>query len=650
MLVVALICAGAVIVVPSGPAIAAVAPPLAARVSVGATDSGASNAAPVFTDYTGRYVAFTSAAPLIYPDTNSGADAFLRDRLTNTLERVSLTNSGQQTTGSSTSQVCAISDNAQFIVFSSNSTNLVSSGVQLFIRNRSAGTTEMVSVSSGETPGNNGGTSGTGHCSVSDDGRYVAFVSLSSNLVTADLNNRYDVFVRDRTAGTTERVSVSSAEVESDDNSSEVSMSGNGSIVAFSSNANNLYAGDTNVFSQIYVRNRSAGTTELISVDSAEVPAPSSSQYPTVSDNGNDVAFSSRSPLAPGDTNGDNDAYLRHRATGTTVRVSLTPSDGQIVGDSSYPTVNDDGTAVAFRTAVNLTAGDGNAVQDIYLRRVDLGTTVLVSGSVLGGTANAPSGDQSISGSGGTVAFASTATNLVRGDTNGLNDAFVRDLSFDIAPFATVDALVSQQYIDFDGRPPTSSEAAEWRARLINGEYSVDSLIDLSAHTTVWSGKRAPVIRLYWAFFHRKPDLDGMNYWVRQLDSGRSLAWGASRYAGSSEFKTTYGALSNRAFVSLVYQNVFDRLADPGGLDYWTGKLDVGTKTRGDVMANFSESSEGKRRMAPQVDVILIWVGMLRTMPSESSFTTWVTLLAAGNPSELLAKGIRTGSPYAARV
>jgi hypothetical protein len=142
-----------------------------------------------------------------------------------------------------------------------------------------------------------------------------------------------------------------------------------------------------------------------------------------------------------------------------------------------------------------------------------------------------------------------------------------------------------------------------------------------------------------------------MQYWTNQLTNGKTLAQVAAKFALSSEFQTKYGSKTNEQFVTLIYQNIFERDPDPAGLAYWTGKLDAKAKTRGDVMTNFSESGEGTRFLAPQVDTINIWLGMLRTMPPKAELAQWIADIRSGaKVAEQVATKIRTLPAYASRV
>lgn len=115
--------------------------------------------------------------------------------------------------------------------------------------------------------------------------------------------------------------------------------------------------------------------------------------------------------------------------------------------------------------------------------------------------------------------------------------------------------------------------------------------------------RRAEVARLYLAYFLRRPDDAGFEYWAGVRQSGRSLAQISEEFVGSNEFRMRYGSLSNRQFVELIYQNVLGRSPDSGGLNHWTAVLDGGT-SRGDVMIGFSESAEFKTNTSTEVTAI----------------------------------------------
>ncbi len=288
------------------------------------------------------------------------------------------------------------------------------------------GTTELISLSSTGALGNGRSS----YSAMSADGRYLAFTADATNLVDGDTNGVSDVFVRDRETGTTERVSVASDGTQANGHSPSCAISADGRYVAFSSHATNLVASDTNGQEDIFVRDRVAGTTEIVSLSSTGAQATSLCWYPAISGNGQFVAFiSSASNLVPGDTNGAEDIFVRDRVAGTTEIVSLSSAGAQ--GDRSgylYPSLSADGRYVAFTaSATNLVTGDTNNCDDVFVRDRLTGTTERVSVSASGAQGNGTSGECAISADGRYVAFSSSASNLVPGDTNGKTDVFVRD-------------------------------------------------------------------------------------------------------------------------------------------------------------------------------------------------------------------------------
>jgi len=301
-----------------------------------------------------------------------------------------------------------------------------------------AGTTERVSVSSHGVQGNGDSTGPA----FSADGHVVAFVSDAKNLAPGDTNGKhcrpsflcgFDVFARDLTTGATDRVSVSSAGVQGNDISFSPAVSTDGRFVAFRSFASNLVAGDTNATDDVFVRDRQNGTTERVSVSSTGVQGNGPSFHPAISRDGRFVAFASiTSTLVPGDSNGSEDVFVRDRQAGTTELASVSSLGAQGSGDSFAPAISRDGRFVAFASAATgLVPGDTNHKGDVLVRDRQAGTTVRVSVSSAGAQANGDSGVSrgdpgvALSADGQAVAFASDASNLVQGDTNGKIDIFV---------------------------------------------------------------------------------------------------------------------------------------------------------------------------------------------------------------------------------
>jgi Tol biopolymer transport system component len=343
---------------------------------------------------------------------------------------VSINSSGVQANNDNTD--CSISADGRFVAFTSSATNLVggdtNGNFDVFVRDRQNGTTERVSVSTGGMEGNGGSTSP----SISADGRYVAFFSEASNLVPGDTNSAGDIFVRDRQSGTTERVSVATGGAEGNGFSFVSSISADGRYVAFDSGSSNLVPGDTNSRPDIFVRDRQTDTTTRVSVDSSGVQANDYSELPRISADSRYVAFKSNaSNLAPGDTNNALDIFVHDRQGATTERVSVDSNGVQANGDSGsylFVSITANGRFVAFASsATNLVPGDTNGVMDIFVRDRQSSTTERVSVDSAGGQANGDSANPSLSADGRFIAFESGATNLIGGDTNAAFDVFLRD-------------------------------------------------------------------------------------------------------------------------------------------------------------------------------------------------------------------------------
>src|SRR5439155_287868 len=168
----------------------------------------------------------------------------------------------------------------------------VSNGLVFFRRPEQAGAQQTTTRASVDSSGAQANRESFG-IAVSADGRFVAFASFADNLVIGDTNGASDVFVRDRVAGTTTRVNVSTAGVQADADSFDLALSADGRVIAFRSNADNLVANDTNSAADVFVHDRLTGTTERVSVDSAGIQGNGPSQSPALSADGRFVAFRS---------------------------------------------------------------------------------------------------------------------------------------------------------------------------------------------------------------------------------------------------------------------------------------------------------------------------------------------------------------------
>jgi Tol biopolymer transport system component len=258
----------------------------------------------------GRYVVFASLATNLVPgDTNGCYDSFLRDRLLGTTERVSLASGGGQS--NARSDTVRITPDGRFVVFESAASNLVpgdTNGVwDIYVHDRQSGITTRASVDSA----GNQGTEDCGWPSISDDGRFVAFASRSSTLVPGDTNDVMDVFVHDLQTGATERVSVDSNGVQGNGDSPYPRITGDGRYVAFVSASTNLAPGATVARDEIYVHDRLTGVTELVSTGPFGNEANGYCLGTGITGDGRFVSFESvASNLTFDDTNGVSDVFL----------------------------------------------------------------------------------------------------------------------------------------------------------------------------------------------------------------------------------------------------------------------------------------------------------------------------------------------------
>lgn len=335
----------------------------------------------------------------------------------------------------------SISADGRYVVFTSFASNLVSATyelppdsliTQVFKRDLLTNTTVLVSVNAFGFAGN----ANSYNPRVSADGRYVSFSSDATNLDGVDGNGSRDVFRRDTLMGSTIRVSVADDEAEGNTTSDSSSISADGNLIAFRSHATNLVAGGTS-FSQVFLRNVSLGTTELVSKSDAGVPGDSDSGgfMPSITPNGRYIGFTSKAGnLVAGDTNGNWDVYLRDMQLNVVKRVSLPTNGAQYYGMCHTSAVSDDGRYVAFASVNAFNITDTNGTYDVFLRDTVANTLTRMSDNSKGKSSNGASGDSEgwgirISGDGMKVVFQSLASDLVNGDANGFEDVFVRNRS-----------------------------------------------------------------------------------------------------------------------------------------------------------------------------------------------------------------------------
>jgi Tol biopolymer transport system component len=295
---------------------------------------------------------------------------------------------------------------------------------------QSPGVTTRASVSSAGIPGD--GPSDVP--SASDDGRLIAFTSGADNLVPGDGNGVFDVFVRDRLAQTTERVSVASDGTEANGGSFGFKISANGRFVVFASLASNLVSGDGNALGDVFVHDRETGETERVSraIDGGDPDGQSG--VASISDDGRFVSFSSfATNLVDDDGNNELDVFVFDRESDTTERISVSASGGDSDADSTYSAISGDGRFIAFGSrAKNLVPqqeeSPGPGYWTIFVRDRTTGTTRRVSQQSNGLYRSGDAREPAISRDGRYIAYSSSGKRLTSEIVIGKEHIYVTDM------------------------------------------------------------------------------------------------------------------------------------------------------------------------------------------------------------------------------
>jgi hypothetical protein len=286
--------------------------------------------------------------------------------------------------------------------------------------------------SGGETDGNSFGFSCSG------DGSLVVFVSHATNLVPLDTNGVPDVFVLDVATLSVERVSVSTAGVQANQLCIAADISQDGRYVVFSTLASNLDPRDTDGFMDVYRRDRSTGITEVISLDPSGL-TPIAAGGPKISSDGSRVAMITGTPLDPQDLNALPDVYVKNLATGTYTLASRSSLGFAGDAQADFATISGDGAHVVFQSAAtNLVPGDANGFKDVFHHDLSTGLTTRISVGPGGQEANAACEYPSIARNASVVSFSSRATNLVAGPSSPGMQALAHDLASGINRYASV--------------------------------------------------------------------------------------------------------------------------------------------------------------------------------------------------------------------
>jgi len=440
----------------------------------------------------GRYVVFASRAKNLNSASKAGKrEIFVKDMKTGTVTLASRADGAEGVAADGNSYDPSISADGRYVAFGSWAENLSAEDTafnDVFVRDLTAGTTTLVSRAAGPT-----GAAGDGEStdpSISADGRHVAFVSQANNLVGDDAKVvQTDIFVRDLDTGVTELVSRASGATgaASTDYSFEPSISGDGRYVAFASGAP-LVGDDVDEQSfpqDVFVRDRAAATTMLVSRKSGPTGAPSpvESDEAAISADGLHVAFASSAKLT-GQRAFDLNVFVRDLGTETLKLVSV-GDEGKAGDGKRAPAISADGHYVAFQTRGDkVSPVDADARVDVFVRDMTKGLTVTASraSGTLGVPDDGSSSAPSVSADGALVAFDSRATNFSSADGDDVADVFLRHVVYAKEPTLPRCAGRIATILGTPGRDN------------IKGTKSKDVIVALGGDDTIHSYTRADVI------------------------------------------------------------------------------------------------------------------------------------------------------------
>lgn len=416
------------------------------------TSSTASTAPATSAD--GSITAFVSNAEDLGADHPAGtAQIYFADRRRGITRLVSRADGASGAPGAGSSSQPSISADGRYIAFVSASNNLsdedTDNSQDVYVRDIQSNTTRLVSKSKAGGAANGTST----QPAVSPDGRYVAYTSTANNLSPLDGDGTQDVFVFDRATGDSKLVSLGSDGLPALGNSQNPDISTLGQVVTYESTASNLAAGDAVLLSDVFAFDATKGATELVSVPyDGSVPA-GGSYAPSISADGRVVAFESDANLTPGANALLRDVFARDRSAKTTTLVSRAAGTSGAASDlaSDQPAVSPDGDLVAFRSyGTNLSTVDNDLYPDVFVRDITDGSLALASRAVGGPAANNASGEPDLSAAGAKVVFSSKATNLTSPAPGGGTNVFQTSLKAQFAVTATEPPAINASLSRFD--------------------------------------------------------------------------------------------------------------------------------------------------------------------------------------------------------
>ena len=487
---------------------------------------------------------------------------------------------------------------------------------------------------------------------VSDDGRMVMFETYASNVIPGDTNGTSDHFVHDMLTGRTVAVQSNTAGVIGNGYIFRSELSANGRYVAFESDATNLVPDGASTISAVYVKDLATGAIVRVSEDAAGRPVNYASVH-SISADGRYVTLATSADM--GVEEGQNyhlNIYVKDVQTGGVGLVNRAPdivtgtveaaeisADGSMVAymgvkmedlptlhpvfhtfvapRPEFTTVAVDGRHAGSAGADTLAGALGNDTYevnhrgDIIIEYAGQGADTVITSidnytlaehvenlSLTGMARNATGNalDNLIRGTAGSNVLRGGDGNDVLEGAGGA-DTLYGDAGFDIARFAG-------SVKDYTLNKTTWHHEVKAKDGAVTYLNDVEHLQFADADVTLdTDGVAAHAYRIYQAAFNRKPDLEGLGYWISRMSGGMALDQVARHFVDSLEFKTVFGANPDSAqLVDKMYQHVLHRAPDAAGRDYWIAAMEQGGMSRAQVLESFSESQENQ-------DALIVIIG-----------------------------------------
>lgn len=424
----------------------------------------------------GTRVAFTSTATNLHPDdTDDIRDVYVKDLDTGGLTLVSAAEDG--TKADAESSIPIMGPGGDLVAFGSSASNLVPGAAngygKVFIKDLRTGELVLASAAEDGTPAN----ARSWPSGLSADGTLVAFTSAATNLDPSDTDADADAYVKDLVSGEVTLVSATDEGTSAHGDAVSWGISADGTAVAFSSGATNLGEGaPRSGYSHAYVKDLGSGELLLASSADDGTPAVRGGWPAGLSADGTMVAFDALDDLGEGETNGDRQVYVKDLDSGELTMASTGDDGSTGAGDSHNPWLSADGTRVAYSSNADARSeGDTDSQQDVYVKDLVTGDLVLASTADDGTNSNFGSFGGSLSADGTAVAFDSYATNLDAADTDETPDSYVKELPPRPAP-PSCEGRPASVYV-VDGRVVGGPDAAEPFAGRLRGTSGPDVIV-----------------------------------------------------------------------------------------------------------------------------------------------------------------------------